>query len=214
MARAAQFLRRMSIRWLALFAILLGGCSHSLVVHRSTNPTIDEAYTQLWLSEIESQAQDGDIILRRGYAVLSDLIVWVTPGDELTHAAIYSAKTHTVIEAVKPRVHEQSLEDYVRGAHRVVIVRPAGMSARQRAQAVERARSAIGTGFDYEGFLGFDDPDRFYCSELVVWAIQAEERGLHVDQLVIPGQLAQYGRTVFDSGERGDRAPHARVASR
>ncbi len=200
---------------LATGMVLLGaGCSRSLVVQRPEDPAVDEAYTRSWVAQIEAQAQDGDVILRRGYAVLSDLIVFVTPGDDITHAAIYDAETRTVIEAVDPEVREQALASYVRGAHRVVLIRPSGLSPRERHETVRRARSAIGTGFDHEGFIGLDDPERFYCSELVVWAIRAAERGLHVDRLVIPGQLARYGTTLFDSGPREESPPGYHVPSR
>ena len=209
-----SLLRSFALAALASLLALAAACNHSLVIHRPQNVQVDQAYTEAWVDEIAAQAQDGDIILRRGYAVLSDLIVWFTPGDDITHAAIYDARTRTVIEAVRPAVREQDLKSYVAGAHRVVLIRPSGMSAAQRARSVELARSAIGTKFDHEGFLGLDDPDRFYCSELVVWAIQAAERGLPVDQLVIPGQLAQYGATLFDSGPRADELPARHLATR
>jgi hypothetical protein len=209
----------MSSRWLVLplavlavlaAALVPAACSRSLVIRRPADPAVDEAYTQAWITTVIDQAEDGDIVLRRGYAVLSDVIVAVTPGDAISHAALYDAQTRTVIEAVSPAVREQSIESYVRGAHRVVIIRPTGLSAAERRAALARARGAIGTGFDHRGFVGWNDERKFYCSEFVVWAIGARERGLPVDRLVFPGLLDRYGIVVFDSGPR-DESP--RVAA-
>jgi uncharacterized protein YycO len=202
----------MSYRWLVVpvavfaYALLPAACSRSLVIRRPSDPAVDQAYTQIWVDEVSHHAEDGDLVLRRGYAVLSDVIIAVTPGDAISHAAIYDARTRSVIEAVDPVVREQSLESFVRGAHRVVIIRPTGLSPGERRAAVERARAALGTGFDHRGFVGWDDDKKFYCSEFVVWAIGARERGLPVDRLVVPGLLGQYGETVFDSGPR-DESP-------
>jgi uncharacterized protein YycO len=199
---------------LALVAVMCFGACSSVLVHRPTDPTLDAATTVAWVGDIEAIAQDGDIVLRRGYALVSDVVTLVTPGEDLSHASIYDAEHRSVIEAVDPVVHEIPLAEYVRGAHRVVIVRPRYRSAEERHAAVLRARRSIGTPFDYEGFVGIDDPDRFYCSELVVWAIGAAERGEPVDALVIPGELTRYGTTLYDSGERGAHRPLPRVAAR
>jgi len=196
---------------LAAFAT---GCSHSMVVSRPADQQVDEAYTVQFTDDLAANAEDGDMVLRRGYAVLSDMITLLTPGPDMSHAAIYDAQTHSVIEAVDGGVKETSLHDFVSGAHRVMIIRPTGMRWTERRAAVDKARSAIGTPFDYAGFIGLDDPNRFYCSELVVWAIDARGRGLEVSRLVAPGALVKYGDTVYDSGERG-KAPltAARVAA-
>lgn len=192
------------------------GCSHSMVVSRPADKQLDEAYTVQFSDDLATEAQDGDIVLRRGYAVLSDMITLLTAGPDMSHAAIYDAQTRTVIEAVDGGVKETNLHDFVSGAHRVMIVRPTDLRWTERRAAVEKARSAIGTPFDYSGFVGLDDPNRFYCSELVVWAIDARGRGLAVSRLVAPGALVKYGATVYDSGERGEAPLHserARVAS-
>jgi hypothetical protein len=192
-------------------ALQPAACSRSLSIARPTDPAVDEAYSQAWIAEVVDHAEDGDLVLRRGYALLSDVIVALTPGDAISHAAIYDAETQTVIEAVDPAVREQPVANYIRGAHRIVVLRPSGLSPAERRAAVLRARGAIGTGFDHRGFIGWDDESRFYCSEFVVWAISARERGLPVDALVIPGQLDRYGTVVLDTGPR-DESP--RVASR
>ena len=191
---------------IALAVALAGaaGCSHSLMVERPKEKKLDEAYSELFTEESMRNVQDGDIVLRRGYAVLSDVITFVTIGPKVSHAGIYDATSGTIIEAVDGGVTERTVPSYVGGSHRVVIVRPR-LSAVEKRAAVVQARASIGTPFDYTGFIGLDNPERFYCSELVVWAYRAKERGFDGGSLVAPGELATFGDIVYDSGDRGSR---------
>lgn len=190
---------------LTLLLGLLAGCSRSLIVARPEEAKLDNAYSQLFVEESIHNAQHGDIVLRRGYAVLSDVITIVSPGPKVSHAGIYDASSRTVIEAVDGGIRERALSDYVRGSHRVIIVR-AKVSAAEKNAAVVQARAAIGIGFDYSGFVGMDDPERFYCSELVAWVYHAEQHGFDAGRLIAPGELVALGDIVYDSGERGGRA--------
>lgn len=187
-----------------LLSLAASGCSRSLVVARPEEKKLDDAYSTLFTEESLQHVQDGDIVLRRGYAVLSDIITFVTIGPAVSHAGIYDAETGTIIEAVDGGVTERTVPAYVGGSHRVVIVRPRLSRADKRA-AVVQARAAIGTPFDYSGFVGIDDPSRFYCSELVAWAYHAQARGFDGGSLIAPGELAAFGDIVYDSGARGER---------
>jgi hypothetical protein len=189
---------------LAALSLAASGCSRSLVVARPEEKKLDDAYSQLFTEESLQNVQDGDIVLRRGYAVLSDIITFVTIGPKVSHAGIYDATTGTIIEAVDGGVTERTVPAYVGGSHRVVIVRP-HLSRQAKRAAVLQARGAIGTPFDYSGFVGLDNPSRFYCSELVAWAYHAQERGFDGGSLIAPGELAAFGDIVYDSGERGAR---------
>jgi hypothetical protein len=204
------------LAWAVLVATVASaanGCAsmHSFVVDRPKDPRIDTAYTAIWTDEIERDGQDGDIVLRRGYAALSDVIAFVSvdsggdDADNLTHAAVYDAHARTVIEAVNPEVREVPLADFVRSSHRVVLLRP-NLSAAARRRVVKRARSQVGAGFDYSGFVGVDDPERFYCSELVAWALSTE-MDVHAGNLVEPSELLGYGTVLFDSGPRTEDGP-------
>ena len=194
----------------SLAAALAAGCDRSAVISRPQEKKLDVAYDTLFLTELQGKVEDGDIVLRRGYAVLSDMITLVTPGMQMSHAAIYDATNKTVIEAVNSGVREHPIDAYVRGSHRLVVVRLAVSTADKRA-AVVSARSVIGSGFDHLGFIGMDDPERFYCSELVAWAYRAKERGFRPDDVIAPGELVRLGAIVYDSGERGAR-PMSAVA--
>jgi uncharacterized protein YycO len=189
---------------LLTFAVLFAtGCHSSMLVKRPADQKLDDAYTTMWLEDLQDNARDGDIILRRGYAVLSDVITLVTSGANMSHAVIYDGETGTVIEAVDGGVKETALHDLVRGAHHVMIIRPTGLTRAERRAAVLRARSVIGTPFDYAGFIGLPSDDRFYCSELVVWAMTTSDEGAKFGRIITPGRLIDVGETVYDSGERG-----------
>ncbi|MBK7539740.1 MAG: hypothetical protein IPI49_31205 [Myxococcales bacterium] len=208
--RAAAVVSLAASLAVSLAAALAAGCDRSAVISRPQEKKLDVAYDTLFLTELQGKVEDGDIVLRRGYAVLSDMITLVTPGMQMSHAAIYDATTKTVIEAVNSGVREHPIDAYVRGSHRLVVVRLAVSTSDKRA-AVVSARSVIGSGFDHLGFIGMDDPERFYCSELVAWAYRAKERGFRPDDVIAPGELVRLGAIVYDSGERGAR-PMSAVA--
>jgi cell wall-associated NlpC family hydrolase len=186
------------------FALLLAqtGCAmHSTAVHRPQNRAVDAALTVSWTDAVESRAQSGDLVFRRGYAAISDVISFVSEGDDLTHVAVIDAERGTVIEAVEGGVREVPLARFVDGAHRVVLVRPAHIDAAARRRVLERARSQVGAPYDYSGFIGIDTPGKFYCTELAAWAI-AQEQETHFGALVEPGELMALGTVLYDSGER------------
>ncbi len=190
-------------------ASLATACNHSAVVKRPTDPKLDAAYTTMWVHDLHAHVQDGDIVLRRGYAVLSDVILLVTRGAPMSHAAIYDARTDHFIDAVSSGVREVTAEQFLGASHRWMIVRP-NLPAAERRAAVVRARAALGTGFDFSGFVGIDDADRFYCSELVAWALGVRETTFADDVLVTPAELIEVGPTIYASVDRGD-LPTAKV---
>jgi len=78
------------------------------------------------------------------------------------------------------------------------------MTAVEQTDSVERARTKLGLPFDYAGGIGFDDPDKWYCSELVWWAAQTETRsGVH-ETIITPSNLMQYGEVIYWSGKRDE----------
>ena len=175
------------------------------MVKRPENKTADAAVTAMWSHEIHGVAQDGDWILTRSYFALADVISTVAPGEDLSHASIYDAKRDTVIEAVGSGVREISLKELVNRNHYVIVVRPSGMTAAERARSVERARSRLGAEFDKMGMLGIhDSEEKVYCSELVWWAAQGEMRTGDKHRVITPAELMEYGEVVYWSGKRDD----------
>jgi uncharacterized protein YycO len=141
--------------------------------------------------------------------LLADGIAKTTSGVDLSHASIYDAKRDTVIEAVGSGVREIPLSQLVQRNHYVIVVRPTGTTAAQRAHSVERARSRIGTEFDKAGLFGLDDKDKLYCSELVWWAAQGELRTGDHHRVITPSDLMAYGEVVYWSGKRSDEQVQA-----
>jgi hypothetical protein len=190
----------------ALIAASATGCSepHSVMVKRPQDPQVDAAVTAMWSHEIHSVAQDGDWIVSRSYFLLADGITLASSGEPLSHASIYDAKRDTIIESVGSGVREIPLSELVQRNHYLIVIRPTGMTPAQRRHSVERARSRMGTPFDVRGMFGVDNKDALYCSELVWWAAQGEQRtGVHY-RVVTPNDLMKHGEVVYWSGKRTD----------
>lgn len=173
-------------------------------VKRPANEKVDEAITRQWADEIRASASSGDWIMARSYTLLGDMITLATGGDEYSHSAIYDAERGTVIEAISPVVREVPLDVFVHRYHHLVVVRPAELGEKDLHESLLRARAQIGVPYDHLGLLGLDDPQRFYCSEFLPWAIRAEERGIEVPKVVGPSHLTGYGEVVYYSGARED----------
>ena len=177
----------------------------SVMVHRPEDKAADVAVSEMWASEIRTTARDGDWLLSRSYYAVGDVIALTTRGEDLSHASIYDATRDMVIESVGEGVREVSLVTFLKRNHYVIVVRPSNMTKADGAHALARAKTKIGLPFDMRGMFGFDNPDAWYCSELVYWASQTEARsGLH-ETVVTPSDLMKYGEVIYWSGKRDDR---------
>jgi len=202
---------------LAVLATTTGltACDHgSMVVKRPTQPAVDAAITSMWTEEIRRVAQDGDWILTRSYSMAGDAISTFTPGVALSHASMYEAGRGTIIEAFRPLVRESRLQDLVARNHYVIIVRPGQLDEAARHASLVRARSKLGTRFDVGGMFGFDDPEEWYCSELLFWAAGVGTRTGDEPLVVTPSDLLKYGQVVYWSGERTNPEVMADAAGR
>jgi len=192
-------------RFAIVTVLALGACSRpSMVVHRPADPGTDHAVTAMWTSEIGQVARDGDWILTRSYYLVGDAISTAAPGESLSHASIYDAERHSVIEAVSEGVREIPLEQLVDRNHYVIVVRPSDMTAQDQHEAVLRARTKLGAEFDVTGMFGIDHEDKYYCSELVYWASQTAARSGTRERVVTPSDLMKYGEVIYWSGKRDD----------
>lgn len=191
---------------LAVATATFTGCAEprSMLVHRPEDPAVDAAVTALWAHEIHGVARDGDWVLTRSYYALGDAIAKLTPGEDLSHASIYDAHRDTVVESVGSGVREISLSELLSRNHYVIVVRPHNMTAADQTAALARARTRVGAAFDKGGMLGIDDPDKFYCSELVWWASQTEARSGVRERVITPADLMKYGQVIYWSGQRTD----------
>ena len=201
--------RLTSLLVLAVFAAgATTACAHepkAVLVKRPDDTTADAAITKLWSAEVRKVARDGDWILTRSYYIVSDGIVAVTPGEDLSHASIYDAKHDTIIESIGSGVREIPLEQLIGRNHYVIVVRPTGMTAADQTEALARAKSVIGAKYDVTGMFGADTPGKYYCSELVFWASQTEARSGRHETIVTPADLMRYCEVIYWSGKRDDK---------
>ena len=191
-----------------LLGLFAGGCHvtdiHSVMVHRPDDKVADEAVSELWASEIRNVARDGDWFLSRSYYAVGDVIALTTRGEDLSHAALYDKTRDMVVESVGEGVREVSLVTFLKRNHYVIVVRPSNMTEADQVHALARAKTQIGKPFDIRGMFGFDNPDAWYCSELVAWASQTEARsGIH-ETVITPPDLMKYGEVIYWSGKRDD----------
>jgi hypothetical protein len=202
---------------LAALAPVVAGCNPSLMVHRPADHAVDEAITSMWVEELERTAHDGDWLLSRSYSGQGDLVVIMTGGEEVSHAAMIDVTHGSVIESIASGVREIPLRDFVERNRHVIVIRPAHPPAGGRL-ALARARTRLGAGFDITGMVGVGSASRFYCSELVYWATGLHDQDPGRELVVTPGELLEYGELVYWSGQRDDgqvqRAAAGRAAAR
>jgi uncharacterized protein YycO len=194
-------------RWLLMFAAIatLSACAaKSPVIHRPEDARVDAAISAMWAAEIRRVARDGDWLLSRAYYATSDLIVLGTAGEALSHGSMYDASRDAVIESIASGVREIPLEQFVARNHLILVVRPSNMTADDGKAARARARTKLGAKFDSTGMFGIDDPDRFYCTELVYWASETAARTGSHERIVTPADLMKYGEVIYWSGKRDD----------
>ena len=193
-----------------LTAALLGGCWHgSLAADRPRDKAVDGAIDRLWADEIRRVARDGDWILSRSLTPQGDMVVAISGGEEFSHASIVDVTHGTIIEAITPVVREIPLEELMSRNRYVVVVRPQGLTAEESKAALERARGELGKPFDFWGFIGYEEEDKWYCSELVYWA-----SGFGKQTVLIPNELIEYGEVIYYSGRRDDTQVQAIAADR
>lgn len=119
-------------------------------------------------SRILEHVQDGDILIFGKRWEMSNLFI---PG-RYTHCTIFNgrwADGSTVIEAVHPCVRKASLEEVMSHYTRVAVLRAMFLSSGKKSMIPVYAATKVGVPYD----LFFEKTEaRFYCSELVTWAIE------------------------------------------
>ncbi len=162
--------------------------------------------TERWLRTVQERAENGYWIVVRGTHI-GDQVVAAGSAAELTHAAVYDRERTEIIEAVGSGVARAPLRELIAQSHRVQVIRPRGYSDEEGHSAVQRARSHVGYSYDWLGTLGLQSDRRYYCTELVLDAYRARERGWMPSGVIHPEQMTRYGEIVFDSGPRPRENP-------
>lgn len=199
-----------------LAALLLSGChtvAPRLFVKRPADDSLDRAISKLWAEEIRRVARDGDWLLGRSYGKPGVAIVALTTGEEFSHAAVVDISHDTVVEAVHPQVQEISLERFVHRYRYIAVVRNPRLSDDERRATIDLARAEVGAEFDLGGMVGFDNPDRWYCTELVWWA-NGMDAEFGRPTIIEPNEMLDYGELIYFSGRRDDPQIQAIAAAR
>jgi uncharacterized protein YycO len=155
----------------------------------------------MWCEEIARHGHDGDWLVIRGYNS-SDYLVAAATNAELSHVGILDADNAEVVEAVSPVVRSVSLQGFLEGADRVLLIRPNEGDAGSGAQALQRARSMIGKPYDFLGTVGLPEREKFYCSELAAWSAGREVDRDGLENVVHPDSMPNYGIVLFDSARQ------------
>ncbi|MCB9562365.1 MAG: hypothetical protein H6709_22115 [Kofleriaceae bacterium] len=194
--------------------LALTGCYHgSLYAKRPADADLDHEITRMWVAEIQRVAHDGDWVLGRSLVWQGDAIVTLTTGEEFSHAGMIDVSRGTIVEATTPAVQEVPLEVFVQRYRYIAIVHPTGATDADGRAALEIIRSQLGARFDTWGMAGFDQPDRWYCSELVYWASGLEAR-FGRQAVLVPNELLDFGEVTYFSGRRDDAQIQAIAAAR
>lgn len=207
---ARGLLKRRWKIWLAIAIVL--GAGLTVYAGRPEQAPVGTAASQetdRWLAAIGQHAQHGYWIVVRGTHP-GDQVVAAASAARLTHAALVDVPRAEVIEAVGRGVTVSPLRELVAQAVRVQVVRPRGYTPEKGAQAIARARSRIGSGYDWLGTIGIQSERSYYCTELCADAYGAREQGWMPRGVLHPEHMARYGEVLFDSGMR-DRTAVAAV---
>lgn len=181
-----------------LLAVLLAGCATPIVVHPPANRQERQAQS---LREVTRLGQPGDWLVIRGYHGTDHLVSALTNAP-FSHVALLDPERNQVIEAEGKGLHTTPLPDFVKKAHRLLLMRPmwATTPERQRA-AVAKARSLVGRPYDFTGLVGINLPDHYYCSELAVAAYAPHPlRKDHLPPVLPPADMHFWATILWDSG--------------
>lgn len=139
------------------------------------------------LTNIEiSELQEGDIILRHGYGLVSDLIVEsLNEPLDISHCAVLAKDSlgkFIVIHSVSSTVSDvdgvqwQYLQPFIKDSkeNSVVVVRFKGKSDEERKTIAERAHYYLNQKIPFDNSFDIYDSTEYYCNELI-WHIFKDE---------------------------------------
>jgi hypothetical protein len=191
---------RLSGLWLMIVIglVFAQGCAVKLVLEE-TQPLENN------LEPVRAVIEHGDWLVIRGVSGPDNFIGSVT-NMPFSHASIYDAENDEVVEADSHGVHITPLSEYLESASRVWVLKPVWATPETRPLVVAKARSLVGSPYNYTGLLGLGLPDSYYCSELVVSVWKPYMNNGHsnpIPRVISPGRLHHWGRVVYDSMEIG-----------
>lgn len=189
--------------FLLVIFITLPGCIARPIV-KIQDDSKHEAQNINVIESINSQAITGDWLVTRGYHATDNLVANAT-STAISHVAVYNAQTQMVIEAEGKGVHMTPLNEFVNKSYRLLIIRPRWLNAQISDQAFSNAKKLVGKNYDFLGTIGFNNPNRYYCSELAVSIYKEWHRPVEkFPDVIKPSDLYLYGNVLYDSLPRDE----------
>ncbi len=186
-----------------LLFIALSGCIARPTVEIQNTEKHQAQNTQI-IESVKSQAITGDWLVTRGYHATDTLVANAT-SSSISHVAIYNAESQMVVEAEGKGVHMTPLNEFVDKSYRLLIIRPRWLNADNAEKAFSNAEQLVGKNYDFLGTIGFNSPDRYFCSELAVAVYKEWHRPVErFPDVVKPSDLYLYGNVLYDSFPRDE----------
>ncbi|MEW8691660.1 MAG: YiiX/YebB-like N1pC/P60 family cysteine hydrolase [Candidatus Thiodiazotropha endolucinida] len=136
---------------------------------------------------------------------MTDNMVSNVTGIPISHVGIYNSTSEQVIEAEGNGVHLSTLYEFVDKSYRLLIIRPRWQSLQNQNLAWVAAEKLEGKNYDFLGTIGFNYPNKYYCSELAIFIYKQWYEGNEKFPSVIkPGELYLYGTILYDSLPRDE----------
>jgi len=186
-----------------LLLIILQACIARPIV-KITDQAKHQEQNERILKSVLQYAKNGDWLVTRGYHAVDNLVANAT-SIPISHVAVYDSATQTVIEAEGKGIHETALTDFVNKSYRLLIIRPRWINKENQQKALVNAQKLVGESYDFLGTIGFNYPQKYYCSELAIsiykeWFNPSEK----FPQIIKPGELYLYGKILYDSLPRDE----------
>lgn len=173
--------------WIFIALLILGLLAGLFYMYYEYNSQQKQKHTKYSLTQQEiSELCEGDIILRHGYGLVSDLIVEsLQESLDLSHCAIL-AKDSTgqfiVIHSVSSTVSDvdgvqwQYLQPFIKDSkeNSVVVVRFKGKTEVERKKIADRAHYYLDRKIPFDNSFDIYDTTEYYCNELI-WHIFKDE---------------------------------------
>ncbi len=149
-------------------------------------------------------AKTGDWLVIRGYHSTDNLVSNAT-GIPISHVAIFNSESFKVIEAEAKGIHLSEIDDFIDKSYRLLIIRPRWRTKVNAGHAWDAASKLVGNSYDFLGTIGFNFPQKYYCSELAIhvyeqWHSEKEK----FPNVIKPGELYLYGNILYDSLPRDE----------
>ncbi|HNW90898.1 MAG TPA: YiiX/YebB-like N1pC/P60 family cysteine hydrolase [Bacteroidales bacterium] len=176
--------------FLIIFIIIFSvGASLRLFLYAYENRSMQEqSFYRYTLSDAElNKIQDGDIILRHGYGLVSDMIVeQLDEKYDISHCAIV-CKNDTdfmVIHSVSSSlsdidgVQSQEIRSFIKDSHynSVIVIRYKPKIDKPLSAISRKARYYLDQQIPFDNAFNIEDSSEFYCTELL-WKVILNEYG-------------------------------------